>query len=76
MNGKTLLAELRSPSDAVFGTAAAERTSSLPALQGGSVDQPNPGVTVLTIDIPAPTNGATIEVLFNPQWKGMSCFPR
>ncbi|GAA5882738.1 hypothetical protein JCM16303_006570 [Sporobolomyces ruberrimus] len=70
MNGKTLLAELRSPSDAVFGTAAAERTSSLPALQGGSVDQPNPGVTVLTIDIPAPTNGATIEVLFNPQWKG------
>lgn len=70
LNGKTLLAELRSPSDATFGTAAAERTSTLPALQGQAVDQPNPGVTVLVIDIPAPTSGAVIEVVFNPQWKG------
>ena len=70
MGGQTLLAELRSPSDAKFGTAAAERTSALPALQNGAVDQPNPGVTVLTIDIAAPSSGAVIEVLFNPQWKG------
>lgn len=70
MNGKTLLAELRSPADATFGTAAAERTSALPALQDGAVDQPNPGVTVLTIDVTAPSSGAVIEVVFNPQWKG------
>ncbi|GAA6060416.1 hypothetical protein JCM10212_002184 [Sporobolomyces blumeae] len=72
LGGQTLIAELRSPSDATFGTAAAERTSSLPALRDGAVDQPNPGVTVLTIDVAAPSSGAVIEVLFNPQWDGWS----
>jgi len=33
-------------------------------------DQPNPGVTVLIIEIPTGTN--SIQVLFNPQWAGMT----
>ncbi|GAA5904794.1 uncharacterized protein JCM6883_003906 [Sporobolomyces salmoneus] len=64
MGDQTFLAELRSPSNATFGTAAAERTSALPALHDGSVDQPNPGVTVLTIDIAAPSNEARIDFSF------------
>lgn len=72
-----LVATLRSPSGATFGTEAAERESSDPTTteyDGSTVtmsaDQPNPGVTVLTVDVAAGTN--TIEVLFNPQWSGWS----
>ncbi|GAA5880284.1 hypothetical protein JCM1840_007115, partial [Sporobolomyces johnsonii] len=68
---QTLIAELRQPSTASFATETpSERISTEPALLSGTVDQPNPGVTVLSIDIPAPTSGAVIEVLFNPQWPG------
>lgn len=72
---ETLVATLRSPSGATFGTEDAQRLSSDPTttqFDGATVtmseDQPNPGVTVLTIDVAAGTN--TIEVLFNPQWNG------
>lgn len=33
-------------------------------------DQPNPGVTVVTISLPA--GSYNLQVLFNPSWSGMS----
>lgn len=59
---------LNPPSGAVFTTSDAVRSPSLPPPP--QPDQPNPGVTVLIISVPAGTY--TIEVLFNPQWSGMS----
>ncbi|BGP31527.1 hypothetical protein JCM10296v2_003297 [Rhodotorula toruloides] len=74
LGGQTLIMQLRSPSGAQFGTAQPERQSSDPTTTnygGSSVqmspDQPNPGVTVVTVDVAAGNN--VIEVLFNPQWK-------
>jgi len=61
---------LNMPSGAVLGTADAVRLSTDPPLPPGEVDQPNPGVTVVTIDLPAGTY--SLQVLFNPQWSGMS----
>lgn len=58
---------LNPPSGAVFTTGDAVRFSSFPAPP--QPDQPNPGVTVLIISVPAGTY--TLEVLFNPQWPGM-----
>ena len=60
---------------AVFSTAEAARLPTDPTLQSGSenADQPNPGVTVLVIDLT--TAGATtVEVLFNPQSSGAASF--
>lgn len=62
LGGQTLIATLQQPTDATFGTADAVRLSTDPALPSGQVDQPNEGVTVLTIDIAAGSN--TIAVLF------------
>jgi len=47
------------------------RLSTDPALPDGQTDQENPGVTVLTIML---ATGGTynLQVLFNPQWDGMS----
>ena len=59
---------LNSPSGAVFGTANATRFDSDPTPP--AADQPNPGVTVVTIDLPA--GDYSLQVLFNPQWPGMS----
>jgi hypothetical protein len=59
---------LNPPSGATFTTSDAVRFSSFPAPP--EADQPNPGVTVLIISLPAGTY--TLEVLFNPQWSGMS----
>ena len=59
---------LNPPSGAVFSTSAAVRYSSDPTPP--EADQPNPGVTVLIIDLPA--GSYTLEVLFNPQWPGLS----
>ncbi|GAA6057364.1 hypothetical protein JCM3770_005727 [Rhodotorula araucariae] len=77
LGSETLVATLRAPAGATFGTQAAERAASDPTTtnyQGAEVtmsaDQPNPGVTVLTVDVAAGAN--TIEVLFNPQWDGWS----
>jgi hypothetical protein len=59
---------LNAPSGAVFTTSPAVRFSSFPSPP--QADQPNPGVTVLIISVPA--GSYTLEVLFNPQWPGMS----
>jgi hypothetical protein len=59
---------LNPPSGATFTTSDAVRFSSFPAPP--QADQPYPGVTVLIISLPAGTY--TLEVLFNPQWPGMS----
>jgi hypothetical protein len=58
------------PSGAAFGTAQPVRYASDPAAPSNSTDQANPGVTVLTIDLPAGTY--SLQVLFTPQWSGMS----
>ncbi|GAA5829964.1 hypothetical protein JCM11251_007950 [Rhodosporidiobolus azoricus] len=75
LGGKTLIAELTGATDseATFGTEDAVRDSSQPTQSAGttmSPDQPNPGVTVLTVNVAAGTR--TIEVLFNPQWDDMN----
>ena len=61
---------LNAPSGIKLGTAQPVRLSTDPALPEGQTDQANPGVTVVTIDMPAGTYN--LQVLFNPQWPGMS----
>ncbi|KAG6862450.1 hypothetical protein C0995_011890 [Termitomyces sp. Mi166 len=69
LDGKTLTIEMVAPpSGATFKTTNAARFASDPAPP--VPDQPNPGVTVLTIDLPAGVY--TLQTLFNPQWSGMS----
>jgi len=68
LGGKTMKVQILSPSGATFGTANATRYPSDPPPP--KADQDNPGVTVLTIDLQAGQN--QIQVLFNPQWDGMS----
>lgn len=71
LDGQTLIMEvLNAPSGINISTTDAVRLSTDPALPDGQVDQPNPGVTVITMDLPA--GSYTLEVLFNPQWSGMS----
>ncbi|KAK4047892.1 hypothetical protein OIV83_005074 [Microbotryomycetes sp. JL201] len=70
LGGQKLVASLRQPSNGQFSTAEPVRLSTDPALPSGQVDQPNPGVTVLVVQVEAGTN--VIEVLFNPQWPGFS----
>ncbi|KAF8317065.1 hypothetical protein DL93DRAFT_2125146 [Clavulina sp. PMI_390] len=71
LGGKTMqVSILNAPSGVSFTTAEPVRYSSDPALPSGAVDSPNPGVTVLVIDIPSGTN--SIQVLFNPQWSDFS----
>lgn len=68
---KMIATILNPPSGVQFSTANATRYDTDPALPSGdeNQDQPNPGVTVLIIEIPTGTN--SIQVLFNPQWSGM-----
>jgi hypothetical protein len=61
---------LNPPPGASFGTMNATRLSTDPPLPPDQVDQPNPGVTVVTINLPA--GSYSLQVLFNPQWPGMS----
>lgn len=73
LGGQTMIASiLNAPSGVTFGTAQPTRLPTDPVLPTSAIDQdqPNPGVTVLTIDIPTGTN--SIQVLWNPQWPGMS----
>lgn len=71
LEGKTLdMSILNAPSGVTFSTAQPVRYANDPALPAGGEDSPNPGVTVVVINIPAGTN--SIQVLFNPQWDGMS----
>jgi len=64
---------LNAPPGATFSTSKAVRFSTDPTIPGvptDQIDQPNPTVTVLIIDLPAGTYN--LQVLFNPQWPGMS----
>ncbi|KAI5124148.1 hypothetical protein M0805_000958 [Coniferiporia weirii] len=71
LDGQTLIMEvLNAPDGLNISTSLAQRFATDPPLPPGQVDQPNPGVTVLTMDLPA--GEYTLEVLFNPQWPGMS----
>lgn len=70
LGGKTLQAQILSPSSAQFEQMDPVRLSSDPPLPSGQSDQENKGVHVLVINLPAGTS--TIQVLFNPQWDGMS----
>lgn len=61
---------LNPPSGALFTKTDAVRFPTDPATPAGNADQPNDGVTVLVISLPA--GSYTLEVLINPQWPGMS----
>lgn len=66
---KVMNVQMLSPPDgAKFSTSPARRVGSGPTPPAD--DPENPGVTVLTISLPAGTY--TLQVLFNPQWSGMS----
>jgi hypothetical protein len=70
LDGQTMQVQiLNPPSGATFTTAQAVRLAGDPALPSGATDQPNPGVTVLTISLPA--GQYSLQVLFNPQWPGL-----
>ena len=69
LDGQVMIVTLLNPpSGAIFTTGPAVRFASSPPPP--QPDQPNPNVTVLIISLPAGTY--TLEVLFNPQWPGMS----
>jgi hypothetical protein len=74
LSDKTMKVMLLSPPNGVtWQKGDAVRTEDAPTLgTGQEADQPNPGVTVLSLNIPEGTN--TIQVLFNPQWDGFSNF--
>ncbi|KAI1789797.1 chondroitin AC/alginate lyase [Ganoderma leucocontextum] len=68
---KTLtMSILNAPSGVSMTTGAAKRFDTDPALPTGMTDQDNPGVTVVMINLPA--GQYSLQVLFNPQWDGMS----
>ena len=70
LEGQTMTMEiLNPPSGAQFATGQAVRLAGDPALPTGQVDQPNPGVTVVSISLPA--GQYTLQVLFNPQWPNL-----
>ena len=69
LDGQTMIVTiLNPPTGAAFTTSDAVRYATDPPPP--QPDQPNPGVTVLIISLPAGIY--TLEVLFNPQWPGMS----
>jgi hypothetical protein len=74
LGGQSMQVQLiNPPSGVAWQNLQPVRTSDAPQLQSGQeADQPNPGVSVLSLSIPAGTN--TIMVLFNPQWSGFSSF--
>lgn len=61
---------LNAPSGAEFTTMDAVRLSTDPPLPSGVEDQENVGVQVLVINLPA--GQYSLQVLFTPQWPGMS----
>jgi hypothetical protein len=69
--GQTMTMTLLSPpSGAQISTMPATRFPSDPPTPAAYPDQPNDNVTVVTISLPAGTYN--LQVLFNPQWSGMS----
>jgi hypothetical protein len=70
LEGQTMKVDmLNPPSGAQFTTGDAVRLPGDPALPSGQVDQANPGVKVLIINLPAGTY--SLQVLFSPQWAGL-----
>jgi len=76
LGGQNLQVQLIDPPSGVaWQNLAPERTADAPQLQTGQeADQPNPGVSVLSLSIPASTTTTTIQVIFNPQWSDFSSF--
>lgn len=71
IDSSTLVATLSNPpSGAQFTTMEAVRLSTDPATPAGWPDQPNTGVTVLAVSLPA--GQYTLEILLDPQWPGVS----
>ena len=71
IGSQTLIMQILNPtSDMKISTMDAVRFSTDPQLPTGVTDQPNPGVKVVTINMDAGTK--SLQVLFNPQWPGMS----
>lgn len=71
LDGQTMTMQiLNAPSGANITTMSATRLPGDPATPAGYPDQPNPGVTVVVINLPA--GNYQLQVLFNPQWSGMS----
>ncbi|TCD65659.1 hypothetical protein EIP91_002332 [Steccherinum ochraceum] len=67
----TLLLQILNPtSDMKISTGPAVRFPDDPATPAISPDQPNPGVTVVMINMDAGTK--SLQVLLSPQWPGMS----
>ena len=70
LDGQTLTMEiLNAPSGAQFAKGDAVRLAGDPALPPKESDQPNPGVTVVSISLPA--GQYSLQVLFNPQWPSL-----
>ncbi|KAI8455197.1 chondroitin AC/alginate lyase [Phakopsora pachyrhizi] len=67
LNGKKMTATILSPSGATFKVLEPVRSTTSPPLPNGSPDLPNPGVSVLAIDLG--TGSQTVSVLFSPDWK-------
>jgi hypothetical protein len=76
LHGKKLQVQLISPPTGVaWAVVDPVRTADAPALQTGQeADQPNPGVSVLSLSVPASTATTTLQIIFNPQWDGFSSF--
>jgi len=71
LDGQTMTMTLLSPpSGAQITTMEPVRFSTDPPTPSGYPDQPNPGVTVVAITLPA--GQYNLQILFNPQWSGMS----
>ena len=68
LDGQTMRVSILSPSGASFSKGPAVRYDSDPTPP--APDPENPTVTVLIIDLPEGQHN--IQVLFNPQWSGMS----
>lgn len=69
LDGQTMkVSMLQPPSGAAFSRSDAVRFPTDPTPP--NPDQANPGVSVLIISLPA--GDYTLQVLFNPQWSGMS----
>jgi len=69
LDGQTLKVTIVAPPNgAKFSTSVAKRFDT--DVTPPAPDQDNPGVTVLIISLPAGTYN--LQVLFNPQWSGMS----
>ncbi|KAK8865938.1 hypothetical protein IAR55_001087 [Kwoniella newhampshirensis] len=70
LGGQTLVASIvQGPSGAAFATAQPTRSASDPPLPTAAIDQdqPNDGVTVLTVPVDA-GGSFSLQVLFTPQW--------